>query len=116
MIRPAEESIVEAVETCAGQLARFFPNARATRIRVQVTPVRGGQKRPCEATVVEYSDGEHAIFLSQLPIEFDDRVRVVRETNRRAAEATVTAVRYHEGKKAVAVRFLHSPCDWMTTP
>ncbi len=45
-------------------------------------------------------------FLSRLPLEFDDRVRIERDRNGCAAEATVIAVQYHEGHKAVAVRFL----------
>jgi len=66
-----------------------------------------------EATVVEYGTEEYAIFSSTLPVEFADRVRISRDGGGRPAEATVVALQYHEGRKAVAVRFLGGPCEWM---
>jgi len=66
--------------------------------------------------VVEYGTKEFAIFLSKLALEFDDRVRLVREGGGRPAEAAVIALQYHEGSKAVAVRFLDAPCEWMMQP
>jgi hypothetical protein len=64
---------------------------------------------------VKFSGPEHAIFLSTLPLEFDDRVRLEATGQGRPAEATVVGMQYHEGRKAVAVRFLQSPCDWVVT-
>ena len=43
----------------------------------------------------------------------DDRVELVREGGGRPVEAAVIALQYLSGSKAVAVRFLHGPCDWM---
>lgn len=63
--------------------------------------------------MVEFGASEYAIFLSTLPMEFDERVRVIRDGKGRGAEAAVIALQYHEGRKAVAVRFLQGPCDWM---
>jgi hypothetical protein len=65
--------------------------------------------------VVEFSSADHAIFVSALPLEFGDRVRLRLEERAEGsfAEATVDAVQYHEGRKAVAVRFLQGPCDWV---
>jgi hypothetical protein len=100
---------------CAEQLARFFPQARPVRIPVQVSASRGGRTKLREAAVVEFGGPEHAIFLSTLPLEFDDRVRIEARGKGRPAEATVVGVQYHEGRKAVAVRFLQSPCDWVVT-
>lgn len=100
-------------ESCAGQLARFFPQAGAVRIAVQVTAQRGGRTQLREATVVEFSSADHAIFVSTLPLEFGDLVRLEARPGGSLAEATVDAVQYHEGRKAVAVKFLQGPCDWM---
>lgn len=86
------------------------------RIPVQVIPVRDGHKKLRESTVVEYGTPEYAIFLSNLALEFDDRVRLARNGKGRPAEAAVIALQYHEGSKAVAVRFLEGPCDWMVHP
>lgn len=100
-------------QSCAEQLARFFPQARPVRLPVQVTLLRNGATRVCEATVVEFSGREHAIFLSTLPVDFAERVRLEANGNGRPAEATVVAVQYHEGRKAVAVRFSQGLCDWV---
>lgn len=103
-------------QNCAEQLARFFPQANRIRVPVQVTALRAGNPKLREATVVEFGGAEHAIFLSTLPLEFDDRVRVERDRMGCTAEATVVAVQYHEGRKAVAIRFLQGPCAWVTQP
>jgi hypothetical protein len=101
---------------CAEQLARFFPNLPVVRIPVRVSMLRPGVLRAQEPTVVEFGTGEYAIFLSKLALEFDDRVRIVRDGGGRPAEAHVIALQYHAGGKAVAVRFLERPCEWMVCP
>ena len=63
--------------------------------------------------MVEFSGAELAIFLSKLPLEFGDHVRLEATREGRPTEATVVAVQYHEERKAVAVRFLQGPCDWV---
>jgi hypothetical protein len=114
-VRKSSEATLAASEpSCAEQLARFFPRASAVRIPVQVTSLRGGATRLREATVVEFGGTDHAIFVSTLPLEFDDLVRLENGGKGSAAEASVVAVQYHEGRKAVAVRFLRGPCDWVT--
>ena len=116
-MRPSSEGTLLANEEgWAERLARFFPLANAVRVPVQITALRAGSTSLREATVVEYGGSEHAIFLSSLPLEFDDKVRIERERNGGTADAKVIAVQYHEGRKAVAVRFSHGPCDWITQP
>jgi hypothetical protein len=111
--RAGGSALVANERSCAEQLARFFPQASAVRIPVQVTSPRGGNTNLREATIVEFSSGHHAIFLSTLPLEFGDRVRLEARPQGFQSEATVDAVQYHEGRKAVAVRFLQGPCDWV---
>jgi len=116
-VRRSDEAIATVNEQeCAERLSRFFPRTKAVRIPVQITALRTGNARLREATVVEFGGTEHAIFLSTLPLEFDDRVRMERDQNGGTAEATVVAVQYHEGHKAVAVRFAGGPCAWVTQP
>ena len=98
---------------CAEQLARFFPEAAPVRIPVQVSCPRGDSAQLREATVLEFSSAEHAIFLSTLPLEFGDRVKLETTMPGSFREATVDAVQYHEGRKAVAVKFLSGPNDWV---
>jgi hypothetical protein len=112
--RASSPTITVSEQDCAEQLGRFFPQASPVRIPVQVTPLRAGGARLREATVVEFSGGAYAIFLSALPLEFDDHVILEAVREGRSAEATVVAVQYHEGRKAVAVRFSQGRCDWVT--
>lgn len=116
MRRFSGSTLTVSEQDCAEQLARFFPQSRPVRIPVQVTSLRGGGLQLREATVVEFGGPEHAIFLSTLPLEFDDRVRLEAVEQGRPAEATVVAVQYHEGRKAVAVRFLQGHGNWVTQP
>jgi hypothetical protein len=116
MRRSDEGTLTADEQGCAERLARFFPRANAVRVPVQVTALRAGSTQLRETTVVEFGGPEHAIFLSSLPLEFDDRVRVERDRNGCAADATVVAVQYHEGRKAVAVRFSQGPCALVTQP
>jgi hypothetical protein len=113
---PEDATLIQDQPDCAQQLARFFPGASRMRMPVQVTALRAGRTKLREATVVEFGGAEHAIFLSTLPLEFDDRVRIERDRQGCTADAAVVAVQYHEGRKAVAVRFLQSPCAWVTQP
>jgi hypothetical protein len=116
-VRRSDEATLTANEEgCAEQLARFFQGVSAVRVPVQVAALRGGGTQLREATVVEFAGREHAIFVSSLPLEFDDVVRLENDRKGSAAEAAVIAVQYHEGRKAVAVRFLRGRCDWVTQP
>jgi hypothetical protein len=115
MKRSTGPTLPELEQGCAEQLARFFPNAAPVSVSVQVTALRGGHTKLREATVLEFAAADFAIFISTLPLEFDDRVRLERNPKTRHADATVIAVQYHEGRKAVAVRFTQGPCEWVTT-
>jgi hypothetical protein len=106
----------QVAQGCVEQLARFFPQALPVRLRAQVSAVRSGSAKLHEAVTVEFASPELAIFASSLPLEFDDRVRLEREGKSRKAEATVIAMQYHEGRKAVAVKFTQAPCEWVMLP
>jgi hypothetical protein len=106
-------TLMDGTQNCAEQLSRFFPEVRAVRIPVQITAMRPGRTRLREASVLEFGGRQHAIFLSTLPLEFADRVTVTGKDRSAIAEASVVAVQYHEGRKAVAVRFSRGPCDWV---
>lgn len=114
--RSTSTAVVEQEPGCAEQLSRFFPHTRAVRIPVQVTVLRASGPKLKEATVLEFAGPQEAIFLCTLPLEFEDRVRLERDAERCLADATVVAVQYHEGRKAVAVKFQQPPCNWVTRP
>jgi hypothetical protein len=98
---------------CAEQLARFFPKVAPVRIPVQLVAPRVGGNDLQEAVVLQFGGIEHVIFLSALPIEFNDPVRLVHAESGEKAEGSVVAVQYDEGRKAVAVRFTSGPCSWV---
>jgi hypothetical protein len=116
-VQPSSEVLSTASEqSCAEQLAKFFRNAMPVRIPVQVTALRGGNARLREATLVLFSTSEHAIFPSTLPLEFNDSVRIEGSHKKRVANAAVVAVHYHEGRKAIAVKFSQPVGNWVTQP
>jgi hypothetical protein len=98
------------------KLAQIFPNASAVRIPVRVMTTVAGQRRLQEQTVIEFGTAQEVIFASSLPLEFEDRVRVSNSDGSLDARATVVAVRYHEGRKAVAARFLGEVGNWIIKP
>lgn len=105
--------LTEAPASCTEQLARFFPHVVAQRVRVRVASLRPGTAVLSEATVLEFGGAEHGIFLSTLPLEFADCVKIEDEEKHRVEEATVVAVQYHEGRTAVAVRFSRVQGHWV---
>ncbi len=109
-----EVTLATKQPSCTEQLAKFFPGASSVRIPVQVTALRGGSTRLCEASIVEFAAMEHAIFDSSLPLEFDDRVRLEGCRKEHTTDATVVAVQYHQGRKAVAVKLLRGTSTWIS--
>ncbi len=109
-------SLIADERGCAEQLARFFPALPATRVMVRVQSLRPGREKLRESTVLEFASGQCAIFMTALPLEFDESIQLVRTKNERPLKASVIALQYHEGLKAVAVRFTDGTCDWMMQP
>lgn len=66
-----------------------------------------------EMVTVQFSGREHAIFVSSLPIEFNDAVRLMQQEGQDTVEGSVVAVQYEEGRKAVAVRFAGGRGEWL---
>lgn len=100
-------------EGCAEQLARFFPKIVPVKIQAQLVAPRAGGKNLQETVTVRFSGTNHAIFLSTLPIEFNDPVQLVEKESGAVAEGSVIAVQYEEGRKALAVRFTNGSRAWV---
>jgi hypothetical protein len=113
------EAVVASVlteQTCVEKLAQLFPSASAIRIPVRVTTVSAGRRRLQERTVIEFGTAHEVLFSSTLPLEFEDRVRLVNSDGSLDARALVVAVRYHGGGKAVAARFVGEVGNWIIKP
>lgn len=111
----AVESIV-TVQTCLERLAQLFPCASPVRLPVQVAALGRGQQRLEEAVVIEFGTAHEVLFASSLPLEFEDRVRISNSDGSLDARATVVAVSYHDGRKAVAARFVGEVGNWIIKP
>jgi hypothetical protein len=101
---------------CTEQLARFFPDANAVQVHAVVTPLRSGAKQLHESVLLEFASTKRAIFSSALPLEFADRVRLSQREGNADCDATVVAVQYHDGRKAVAVQFAGEQRLWVKRP
>lgn len=112
----AEIAAVAADQTCVEKLAQLFPSVSPVRIPVSVTTVVTGRRRLREQTVIEFGTAHEVLFASTLPLEFEDQVRLVNSDGSLDARATVVAVRYHGGGKAVAVRFVGEVGNWIIKP
>lgn len=104
------------METCVEKLAHLFPDASAIRIPVKVVSLATAMRPLQEQTVIEFGTAHEVLFASGLPLEFEDGVRVVNSDGSLDAKAVVVAVRYHEGRKAVAVRFTGAVNNWIIKP
>jgi hypothetical protein len=107
-----------AGESSVGKLAQFFPDAIAVRIPVRVTGLGSHGAVPTENalqenTVIEFGTPEEVLFASSLPLEFEDRVRLESADGSLQAEASVVAVQYHNGRTAVAARFVRAIANWI---
>jgi hypothetical protein len=98
------------------KLAQLFPSASAVRIPVKVTTLATAMRPLQEQTVIEFGTANEVLFSSGLPLEFEDGVRVVNSDGSLDASAVVVAVRYHEGRKAVAARFVGEVNNWIIKP
>jgi hypothetical protein len=103
-------------QTCVERLSRLFPNALPVRIPVNIESLRVPGRRLCEQTLIEFGTAREVLFASNLPLEFEDRVRLLNSDGSLDAQAMVVAVRYHNGTKAVAARFVETVENWIIKP
>jgi hypothetical protein len=104
---------VSSGESGVNLLAQFFCNVTPLRIPIQVTALLKGGRIMRESVVLEFGTPYEVLFASALPLEFNDRVRLENSDGSLDAEATVVAVRYHEGRRAVAARFITKMANWI---
>jgi len=69
-----------------------------------------------EQTLIEFGTEQEVLFSSTLPLEFEDRLRIWNSDGSFDATAKVVAVSYHDGRKAVAARFIGKIENWIIKP
>jgi hypothetical protein len=101
---------------CVDKLAELFVNASPVRIPVRLSTVSTSRHPLQERTVIEFGTAREVLFSSSLLLEFEDRIRLVTSDHSLDVHATVVAVRYHSGHKAVAARFVGEVENWIIKP
>jgi hypothetical protein len=105
-----------ADETCVGKLAHLFPTASPVHLPVCIMAMAHGGDGLQERTVVEYGTAQEVLFSSKLPLEFEDQLRIKNSDGSLDTNVKVVAVRYQDGMKAVAARFLDRVENWIIKP
>ncbi len=99
-------------ESAVGKLAKFFPGATPLRVAVTISR-KGVGHAQTEATVIEFGTSREALFACALPLEFADKVLLQNADRSFETEAWVVALQYHNGRVAVAARFVREMPHWV---
>jgi hypothetical protein len=114
--RVAKQGVITSLaaeDSCVAKLAEFFPQAIAVRIPVRVSRPSGKPAAGTENTVIEFGTPQEVLFASGLPLDFEDRVHLENADGSLTIEAEIVAMQLHQGKTAVAARFLKSVPNWI---
>ena len=98
---------------CVAELARLFPGAVPVRIPVRVSKGDPAKIMPVEQTVIEFGTPAEVLFVSGLPLDFEDVVRVRTSDGSLNVSAKIVAMRFYHGKMAFAARFLENVSNWI---
>jgi hypothetical protein len=104
--------LVEGPE-CVVELARFFPGAVPVRIPMLVSKGNAAKSAWAEQTVIEFGSPTEVLFISRLPLDFDDTVRLTNTDGSLDIAAKIVAMRLQHGKMAIAARFLEDVPNWI---
>lgn len=113
-----EKAVLEGQEPiepaeCVEELARFFPGAMQVRIPVRVCKGRSGKATSSEQTMIEFGTGDEVLFVSGLPLDFEDIVRVRNADGSLDIVAKVIAMHLYHDKMAIAAKFLEDVPNWI---
>jgi hypothetical protein len=103
---------VEPAE-CVKELARFFPGVMQVRIPVGVCKGRSGKTESIEQTIIEFGTAEEVLFVSGLPLDFEDIVRVRNADGSLDITAKIVAMHLYHDKMAIAAKFLEDVPNWI---
>jgi hypothetical protein len=98
---------------CVEELARFFPGVIQVRIPVRVCQGRSGKATSSEETMIEFGTVDEVLFVSSLPLDFEDIVRVRNADNSLDFVAKIIAMHLYHDKMAIAAKFLEDVPNWI---
>jgi hypothetical protein len=116
-----EKEVLEGQEPiepaeCVEELARFFPGIMQVRIPVSVCKGRSGKAASAEQTIIEFGTAEEVLFVSGLPLDFEDVVRVRNADGSLDITAKIVAMHLYHDKMAIAAEFLEDVPNWIIKP
>jgi hypothetical protein len=94
-------------------LAELFPNATPLRIPILVSVTRGKGQSVEESATIEFGTSRIVFFVSQIPLELSDRLRLKNSDGSLETEAIVVAVRANHRHRAIAARFVAEVRNWI---
>jgi len=98
---------------CVEELARFFAGAIQVRIPVKVCKGRSAKAASAEQTIIEFGTAEEILFVSGLPLDFEDIVRVRNGDGSLDFTAKIVAMHLYHDKMAIAAEFLEDVPNWI---
>jgi hypothetical protein len=107
-----DQEPIEPAE-CVEELARFFPGVMQVHIPVRVCKGRSGKAASAEQTMIEFSTAEEILFVSGLPLDFEDIVRVRNADGSLDITAKIVAMHLYHDKMAIAAKFLEDVPNWI---
>jgi hypothetical protein len=106
------EEPIEPAE-CVEELARFFPGAMQVRIPIRVCKGRSSKAASAEQTMIEFGTAEEVLFVSGLPLDFEDIVRLKNVDGSLDVTAKIVAMHLFHDKMAIAAKFLEDVPNWI---
>jgi hypothetical protein len=98
---------------CVEELARFFPGVMQVRIPVRVCKGRSGKATSSEQTMIEFGTADEVLFVSGLPLDFEDIVRVRNADGSLDIVAKIIAMHLYHDKMAIAAKFVEEVPNWI---
>ena len=113
-----EKEVLEGPESvepaeCVEELARFFPGVMQVSIPVRVCKGRSGKAASAEQTIIEFGTAEEVLFVSGLPLDFEDIVRLRSADGSLDIMAKIVAMHLCHDKMAIAAKFLEDVPNWI---
>jgi len=98
---------------CVEELARFFPGVVQVRVPVKVCKGRSGKATSAEQTMIEFGTADEVLFVSGLPLDFEDIVRVRNADGSLDIVAKIIAMHLYHDKMAIAAKFVEEVPNWI---
>jgi hypothetical protein len=104
-------SATKVDQSSIARLAGFFPSAIRVRIPVEVAIVNAVNSG--SEALIEFGTAKEVLFVSELPLEFNDHVKLTNQDGSLNAEGKVVALQFDGSRTAVAVRFDGDVANWI---